>query len=108
MNSFSQAWVDVYRNNTVSSSGTSVTPVNLNFGSSNTSVVNVEYGGSYVAGSLVHSTVVPGGSQIRAVGSAVEVGESVVIPPGNDFLIKVTNKSASASDISIRVLWWEE
>jgi len=103
--SFGQAWADVYRGNTVSVAGTALTPVNLNFGSSITSVVNVEYGGTYTTGTLVHNTVVPGGSLVRAVGGAVEIGETVVIPPGYNLLARVTNQSASSSDISIRIIW---
>jgi len=106
--SFAQAWIDIYRNNTVSASGTSITPVNLNFENGYASVVNVEYGGTYTTGTLVHSTVCPGGSAIRAVGGTAEVGESVVIPEGFNFLIRATNQSTSDADMSIRMLWWEE
>jgi len=106
--SLARAWVDIYRGVTVSSPGTQITPVNLNFSSNNTSVVKVEYGGTYSGGELVHSTVCPGGSHIRAIGGATEVGESVVVPEDNNFLVKVTNKSASATDLSIRIIWWEE
>ncbi len=106
--SFAQAWIDIYRNNSVSSSGTKLVPVNLNFEKNIQSIVGAEYGGTYNLGSLVHSTVVPGGSQIRAIGGAVEVGESVIIKNGYNFIVKVTNKSSAASDLSIRVIWWEE
>jgi len=103
-----QGWVDIYRGNTVSTPGTPLTPMNLNLGSTNASVVNVEYGGVYVAGTLALNTVLPGGNLVRAVGSAVEVGETVKIPEGNNILVRATNTSASAQDLSIRVLWWEE
>jgi len=106
--SLAQAWIDIYRNSSIASSGTPLTPTNLNFESSNSSVVSAEYGGSYTLGSLVHNTVVPGGSHIRAIGGAVEVGESVVMPEGFNFLIRATNKSASSTDLSIRIIWWEE
>ena len=105
---FAQAWVDIYRDNTITTNGTAITPINLNLGSTNTSPALVEYGGSYTIGQPVHSTVVPGGSLIRAVGGASEVGESVIIPETKNILVRVTNKSASASDISIRIIWWEE
>ena len=105
---FAQAWADVYRNNSVTSSGTTTTPVNLNFGSNIASVVSVEYGGTYSLGDNVHNTVVPGGSRIRAIGSQSEVGEVVIIPEGKNFIVRVTNKSGSSSDISVRIIWWEE
>ena len=39
----------------------------------NLSVINVEYNGAYTLGNLVHNTVIPGGSHIRAIGSVVEL-----------------------------------
>jgi len=106
--SFAQAYVDIYKDNTKTAAGTPLTPVNLNFEKSVNSVVNVEYGGSYTLGSLVSNTVCPGGSRIRATGGATEVGECIIIPPDFNFLVRVTNKSASATDLSIRIIWWEE
>jgi len=103
-----QAWVDIYRDNEVTLAGTGLTPINLNFESANTSVSTIEYGGNYTAGDLVHSTVIPGGDKIRAVGAESEIGETVILPEGFNFLVKVVNKSASAEDISIRMIWWEE
>ena len=101
-------WIDIYRGNTVTTHGTSVTPANLNLSSSNTPACKVEYGGTYTAGTLAHQSVAPGGSHLRAIGSIVEVGESVVISPGDNLLIVATNKSASSEDMSIRIIWWEE
>jgi hypothetical protein len=106
--SFAQAWIDVYRGNTVSVHGTSITPVNLNFVSERGSVAKAEYGGTYVVGTRVHSTVCPGGSRVQATGGVAEVGETVIIPEGFNFLVRVTNKSAAATDLSIRIVWWEE
>jgi len=106
--SMAQAWVDIYRGNTVTASGTSIVPVNLNMESNNSSIANAEYGGSYSTGELISNTVCPGGSRIRAVGGAAEVGEMMIIPPGLNILVRVTNKSASATDLSVRILWWEE
>ena len=103
-----QLWVDIYRGNSVSSSGTSLTPVNLNMGSSITSVANVEYGGTYTLGTLTLNTVCPGGSRNRAVGGAIEIGETVEIPENFNFLVRATNKSASSTDLSIRIIWWED
>jgi len=75
-----QAHVDVYRNNTITSPGTKLDPVNLNFGKDIPSVVYAEYGGTYTLGKLVKSTVCPRGRKKRVVGNAVEVDESVVMP----------------------------
>lgn len=105
--SLAQAWMDVYRA-VAPSGGTAITPVNLNFSSANTSVVVAKYGVTYTGGTLVHSSVCPGGSKVQAVGGVAEIGETVVIPPGYDLLVKVTNKSTGATDLSIRIVWWEE
>jgi len=106
--SFGQAYIDVYRSNTVTASGTTLTPVNLNFASSNSSVVKVEYGGTYTTGTLTLNTICPGGKRSRAVGALADIGECAVMPEGFNFLVKVTNKSGTATDISIRIVWWEE
>ena len=105
--SLAQAWVDVYRNVTPSG-GTSITPVNLNFAEDIPSAAIVKYGVTFEGGVHVTKLVCPGGSRVNAVGGAVEVGESVIVPPGYNVLIAVTNKSGSATDLSIRIIWWEE
>jgi len=106
--SLGNAYIDIYRGNTVTVSGTALTPVNLNFEKALGSVVNAEYGGTYTTGPLVHNTVCPGGTKKEAVGGLAAVGESVVIPEGFNFLVRVTNKSGATTDLSIRVVWWEE
>jgi len=103
-----QCDIDIYENNTVSSSGTTLTPRNLNRGSSITSVVNAEYGGTYGLGDLILDDICPGGSKKEAIGGAAEVGETAIIPPGSNFLVRVTNQSADTTRIAIRILWWEE
>ena len=105
---FDQVWIDIYRGNTVTAHGTSLTPVNLNFEKNIPSVALVEYGGSYTLGNLALDDLCPGGSKKEAVGGRAEVGETVIMPEGYNFLVRVTNKSASSTDIAIRILWWEE
>lgn len=105
---FGQCHVDVYRGNTVTAAGTTVTPVNLNFEKTVASVVNVEHGGTYVTGTLTIQIVCPGGAKVRAVGGTTEVGETVVIPENLNFLIRATNQSGVATDLSVRIIWWEE
>jgi len=105
---FGQCYVDIYRGNSVNVAGTSITPMNLNFKSAISSIANVEYGGTYTLGTLTLQTVCPGGAKVRAIGGATEVGETAVIPENFNFLVRVTNQSGAATDLSIRVLWWEE
>jgi len=106
--SFGQAHIDIYRGNEIVANGTKLTPVNLNFEKTITSVVNAEYGGTYTLGTLTLNTVCPGGALIRAIGGTAEVGETAVIPPNFNFVVRVTNKSGAATDLSIRVIWWEQ
>jgi|Deesub1362A_J573_1020465.scaffolds.fasta_scaffold00327_8 hypothetical protein len=106
-----QGWVDVYRNVSVTTPGTAITPINLNLGSSITSSVEVRYGGVYdtTGATKVHETVAPGGTGVHATGWVAEVGEAVLIPPDDyDLLFVYTNKSGAAEDMSIRMIWWEE
>ena len=103
-----QCDIDIYENNTITANGTSLTPRNLNRGSKIKSVVNAEYGGTYGLGNLILDDVCPGGSKKEAIGGAAEVGETAIIPPNSNFIVRVTNQSASATRIAIRILWWED
>jgi len=102
------AYVDVLRNVAVSTSGTSVDPLNLNMASNNSAKCEVEYGGSYSGGVTALSVIVPGGTLVRAIGSVIDVGEEVIVPEGQNILTSVTNKAGTAIDIAIKIIWWEE
>ena len=108
VSSTGKAFIDIYRNNSIATSGTKLEPVNLNFGSNNNSVVYAEYGGSYNLGDKVFDDLNPGGAKTKAIGWVSEVGESVIIPSGFNFVVAVTNKAGASADIAIRILWWEE
>ena len=105
-----KAYVDLYHGVTVTTAGTSLTPVNLFRGSTASSVVSAEYGGTYDISGATHilSDLCPGGYGVKPLGDAIEVGESAVIPPGLDLLVRVTNVSGMAQDIAIKVSWWED
>ena len=106
-----QGKIDIYRYPTVVAGGTQITPINLNFGSNNTSDVIVGYGYTVdlTNATLALQTVAPGGIKINAIGSLSEVGERVLLPPGNSFIIIYTNTQTTASeDVSIRIIWTEE
>lgn len=103
-----KVYVDVYVANSISSAGTTITPMNLNLGSSNTSIAHVEYGGTYTLGNKMIEDVIPGGKRGRAIGTVVEIGETTLLPQGTNIVIAVTNKGGTAQDISIRPVWWEE
>jgi len=101
--------IDIYEGATVTTPGTAITPRNLNLGSTNTSVCNIEYGGAYdISGAnLVKPDVLPGGSGVRAVGDLAEVGDTIIMPPGTSLLVNVTNTSQSASDYAVSFKWIE-
>ncbi len=101
-------WIDIYRDNVRISLGSSLPIMNLKMGSGIESKALVAYGGSYTPGKRAHSTVLPGGIKINAIGSLAEVGERVIIPPGYNLLVRITNRAGTATDYSIRYLWWED
>jgi len=104
---FASAWIDVYRG--VEWSGGDAVPImNLDLGSGAQSVARAVANPTWSGGEKAHETVCPGGTTRRAIGSAVEIGETVKIPPGNSILVVVTNKSSASQDLSIRFLWWED
>jgi len=105
-----QGYIDIYDKVSIISYGPEMIIRNLKLGCSITSVCKAYYGGSYdISGAdKVHETVLPGGSKVRAIGELSEVGEGVSIRSGYNLMVRVTNKSASASDFSVRFVWYEE
>jgi len=103
-----KSYVDIYRDFEVTSKGELQQPVNERLSSDNTAKCKVYYGGEYSVGAKAHETMAYGGTKNNAIGSLVEIGESVIIDPGYKVLFAVTNKSGSTIDISIRVIWCED
>jgi len=107
----STGWGEVrlYKNPTVTSSGTTVTPVNLNLSSTRTS--NVIFGKNYVfdlsSSELIRESITPGGEKKEAIGSFSQVGEHLVLMPGDSVGIVYTNTGASSEDVSVVVYWVE-
>ena len=101
--------LDIYDKVSVTTPGTQINPRNLNLGSTNTSVCYIEYGGTYNISSAipVKVDVLPGGSKIRAVGDAAEVGESIMLPPGTSVLVVITNTSTDTARYAVSFLWIE-
>ena len=103
-----KSYVDAYRDFEVTAAGELQQPVNERLSSGNTAKCKVYYGGEYSVGSKVHETIAYGGKRNNAVGSLVEIGESVVIDPGYRVLFAITNKSGATIDMSIRIIWCED
>jgi len=100
--------VDVYKNNTLNSGGTTLDVLNLRPSSTIQNSLIVEYGGNYTKGALIYNMVVPGGSKQFAIGGAVSLGEAIILDPGVNFLLDMINKSASDCSASAKVIWWED
>jgi len=103
-----QGAIDIYRDVSIDAHGTEIPIMNLDLGSDNLPVCEVEYGGTYSDGELAHQTVVHGGTKINAVGSLAEVGEKVKIPEGHNIMVQFENRAGVDVDVSIRFLWWED
>ncbi|MHC1610559.1 MAG: hypothetical protein ACXQTW_03000, partial [Candidatus Methanospirareceae archaeon] len=85
--------IKLYKNPTVTSSGTTITPVNLNLSSTRPS--NVTIGENYAfdlsSSLLIRGSVIPGGEKKDAIGSFSQVGEHLVLMPGDSVGIVYTN-----------------
>ena len=103
-----QGAIDIYRDVSIDAHGTDIPIMNLDLGSDNLPVCEIEYGGTYSDGTLAHQTVVHGGTKINAVGSLSEVGEKVKIPEGHNIMVQFENRAGVDVDVSIRFLWWED
>ena len=103
-----KSYVDIYRDFEVTVEGELQQPVNERLSSDNTAKCKVFYGGEYSLGTKAHETMAYGGTKNNAIGSLVEIGESVIIDPGYRLLFVITNKSGSTIDMSIRVIWCED
>ncbi len=107
--SLAQAWVNVYLNASYTG-GTDLTPYNLNTCSSKTSSSTLKYNVTISGSPTPYKTsVCPGGTSVRAVGDAVEVGETMILGEGCSLIFEVINKDTTQStDFSIGIIWWEE
>jgi len=102
-----QCHLDAYKDSTITSAGTEITPTNRVIGSTQTSAMHVEYGGTYAAGDLITQRVIAGGSGNFATGGNVACATFKILE-GHLLHLKITNKSQSSEDISASFVWWEE
>jgi len=102
--------IEVYLGVTVTASGTSIPITNMNRNYPDNSVCSAEFDGTYdtSGATRLHRKALPGGSGIRAIGSATELGEEVVLPEGDNILILIYNTSDKSSDYSCEFTWYEE
>jgi len=50
----------------------------------------------------------PGGTKNNAIGDAISLGESALLFEGDNYLIRITNKSGGPTDFSFKSVWWED
>jgi len=99
-----------YKNiDTTGIAGTSLQPASYDVASSAISVANIQVANTYDTSTLtpILRKVVAGGSGVRAIGGASDVGEFMKLRPGTNVLFELTNTSASAEDYSIEIKWYE-
>ncbi|WP_036746428.1 hypothetical protein [Paenibacillus sp. UNC451MF] len=96
--SIAGATATLLKNGTVT--GSTVTPLNLNFGSANTSVMTVRSATGTVTGSPVPfvTLILPAGPFM------ISFTGSILVPPGSALTITVGTGAATAS---ANVSWWE-
>jgi len=100
--------IDIYDNVHVDSHGNAWVIRNLNLASTYIPDVVIEDSGSYSGGEPVGNKLGYGGSPSRAIGSASEVGETVVIPDGNNIMIRITNTESQSTTVSVVILFYED
>lgn len=104
--------IDVYKDVEVTTLGSEIPKVNLNFGSDRIPNAVVTRDNSYTGGELIGQTMVFGGTVGGkggvAVGGLMDVGEKVIIPPGHNILVVFENRAGTDVDVAMRVLWFED
>jgi len=107
VNTEANVLIDIYDNVTVNVEGNAWAIRNLNLGSNYMTNVRIEDSGDYADGELIHQTIGYGGTKNFAVGSLSEVGEKVIIPSNNNFMIVITNDTTQEIKISVRFIFYE-
>ena len=100
----------LYRNPTLTNSGTVVGPRNRNeWYDSDTGTLSVRHTPTITAnGTRYKSTVIPGGSKNFASGGAAIGRLEWILRYPYDYLIRVVNVSGGVVDVSIELEWYEE
>lgn len=99
-------WLEVYEAPTVTAIGVAEVFINKNRNSVNTAAVLL-YSGTTVSanGTIMDATILPGGKSVGGAAEAIE--DELVLKPGLQYLIKVTNKSGATQDYSLCVVYYE-
>lgn len=97
---------EVYRNSSISSSGTTITARNRKIGANDSSVTNIEYGGTYATGTLLEEKPVGSGTKKDTVGGNVR-GTTFRVLEDNNIHMVITNKAGATERFAITSKWRE-
>lgn len=107
----SPADIETYKDTTVSANGTEVPSWNRNLNSSNVAGCKLYSGPTITAdGEQIHDRFIPdtGGTGINDVGTiSPNFGEEWILTPSSNFMIRLTNNSGGAIQLSFEMLWYE-
>ena len=99
----------LYETPTITDNGTAVTIFNKDRTSSLVSTARTFHTPTVGAvGTALNSELFPGGEKNFAVGATGNERDEWILAPGKSYLLRITNKSGAAEDISIAATWYEE
>ncbi|MFL0574958.1 hypothetical protein ACH0BK_28715 [Priestia megaterium] len=99
--------ITLNRNGSFAAAGTSITPVNANFASTNTSVATVKFV-NQVADPTVGGAIFADLIQPAAGGSVpFEYNGRIIMPPGTTLLVRELNNSGGNNIVSLNISFWE-
>ena len=98
----------LYETITTSGNGTGVTPYNNNRNSALTATTAVYHTPTVTGtGTLIKNILIPGGTKQAVVGSSGSTRTEWILKASTKYLLRVTNKSGSAIDISAALKFYE-
>ena len=103
-----KCYISLYRGATYSNSGTTLTILNRNGDSSNTTQSTAYYSPTISnSGALLYQTLLPGAKGSAAVGGETMSQSEAILKYSTDYLLKVQNKSGGNSNIAIEIDYYE-
>ena len=106
-----KAYIDIYEGATVSASGTELTQYNRSRGSAKTNGSTIYHTPTVTdTGTVISYGLMAGGEAPghRSIGGAGGIGADFIFKGDTIYLFRITNKSGSASDISIHLDTWDK
>lgn len=102
-----QCYIDLFENTTFSAEGTAMLCMNRNRFAGDTSTTEMTYAPTLTAdGDALATTYIPGGTHGTAEGFIKSSFEEWILGPGN-YLLRITNKSGVATDLSTTIDHYE-